>query len=692
VRKPQGLYRRSAVYYWRRIVPRRHVDGGRPAEIRISLKTTAYGRAVARARRLSAAMDRQLQAIVESMKADRLSPQQWSALLRAFIEDELDQMETLRADQDVLAPEAVDASARTWTMIAEGWRENLANNNLEPVAQLAYAFLAGQGVEVDPASPRFKRFARDILRALAKIDLINAERARGHYREDDQPFTPTPIWADPTQPLDVRASAVPRAQWAQHAAPQNETEEVASAPPVDDLARRFGEVLDLPSHPDTNLALTLDSLLSEALAVMEQIKESEKKWTPETRRRTRNSCDLIIAILGDRSLKSYRREEVLKAREVMTRIPANHGKSRTLKLSVEDAIKAADRLERQRLSQVRKGVDDGTIDRDNAEEEFLKARVRRLEPKTINHHLSNVGQIFKFAREIKGVPVENPFFKTRFDRRVVAQSPTRKVRLLDDDDMERLFRSPLFTGCKSPARRWLPGKLILRDDLYWVLLLEAFAGLRLEEACQLTPDDIRTFFGVPWFVIHSTGANRTKSKASNRCVPVHNFLVELGFLDYVERMKGLGRHRLFAGLTRDTRGRLGGKLSKYYTNYRRRIGLDAPGKDGHALRHAFDTYLHNAGVPSLRISELMGHERDNMTEGTYFHGSRPALLWQAINRLTYGFKVTTIDGEPQLVRDVSSGWTIPGMLEDAAKLRPVPAKIIDAKPLLPKPDSSDDRE
>jgi hypothetical protein len=372
MRKPQGLYRRGAVYYWRRVIPDRHVTDGRPAEIR----TTSYRRAVVRARRLSAATDRQLEAIAENMKADQLSPQHWRTLVRDFIEDELDQMETLRAEQDALAPKAVDASARTWDMMAEGWREDLATNNLEPVAQLAYSFLTGKGVEVDPASPRFKRFARDILRALAQIDRINAERTRGHYREDSEPFAPPPAWAAPVQSSDIVPSPAP-----QPPGPPSDSEkpaeEISAPAPADELALRFGDIVDLSSRESNARALSPDSLLSEALAVMEKAKESDKKWVSETRRRTRNSCDLIIAILGDRPLNSYTREQILKARDVMMRIPASHGKSRTRQLSVEDAIKAADKLERERLSQVRKRLDDGSIDSDNAESEFLKAEVKR---------------------------------------------------------------------------------------------------------------------------------------------------------------------------------------------------------------------------------------------------------------------------------------------------------------------------
>jgi integrase len=217
---------------------------------------------------------------------------------------------------------------------------------------------------------------------------------------------------------------------------------------------------------------------------------------------------------------------------------------------------------------------------------------------------------------------------------------------MDDNHIELLFRSPLFTGCQSESRRAKPGKLIIKDELYWVLLLEAFAGVSLEEGCQLRCDDVRAFFGVDWLLVNSVGTNRTKNQASNRAVPVHRFLTALGFLEHVEQMRQSGKDRVFPGLRRDKRGRLGGTVTKAYKTYRDQIGLDGRGQDGHALRHAFDTFLHNENVPTVRLSELMGHEREGMTAGTYFKGSQPWLLWEAINRLTYGFKVETVDGIP----------------------------------------------
>lgn len=184
--------------------------------------------------------------------------------------------------------------------------------------------------------------------------------------------------------------------------------------------------------------------------------------------------------------------------------------------------------------------------------------MKRLAAKTINNHLSAAGQVFKFVRDEHGVELDNPFYRTRYGKRAVMEAPERKERLLDDNDLELLFTSPLFSGCKSKHRRWEPGPQIIKDALYWVPLLEAFAGLRLEEASQLRVKDVRSFFGTPWLVIGATEGRHVKSSAGNRCVPLHRFLAELGFLQYVQEMAQAGKDRLFPELSADTRGTLGG--------------------------------------------------------------------------------------------------------------------------------------
>ena len=61
-------------------------------------------------------------------------------------------------------------------------------------------------------------------------------------------------------------------------------------------------------------------------------------------------------------------------------------------------------------------------------------------------------------------------------------SKTKKARRsFVKADLEALFTSPVFQGCKGPHRRFDPGPLVLRDAYFWLPILGLYTGARLGE-------------------------------------------------------------------------------------------------------------------------------------------------------------------------------------------------------------------
>jgi hypothetical protein len=62
-----------------------------------------------------------------------------------------------------------------------------------------------------------------------------------------------------------------------------------------------------------------------------------------------------------------------------------------------------------------------------------------------------------------------------------------------------------------------------------------------------------------------------KTKAGNRIVPLHPFLIDpdgpVNLLAYVEEMKSEGRSRLFPTLTENSRGNVSDAATKWFTRY-----------------------------------------------------------------------------------------------------------------------------
>ena len=75
----------------------------------------------------------------------------------------------------------------------------------------------------------------------------------------------------------------------------------------------------------------------------------------------------------------------------------------------------------------------------------------------------------------------------------------------------------------------------------WAALLGLYTGARASEVGQLLTVDVAAVDGVPAIRITDDGEDqKLKTEASNRVVPIHADLLALGFLDYVDSLRGRG--------------------------------------------------------------------------------------------------------------------------------------------------------
>ena len=74
----------------------------------------------------------------------------------------------------------------------------------------------------------------------------------------------------------------------------------------------------------------------------------------------------------------------------------------------------------------------------------------------------------------------------------------------------------------------------------WIPLILLFTGARTNEIAQLYVEHIKEKEGIHLFKIKDEQEDQsTKNKSSNREVPIHKTLIDLGFLKYVEYQKKL---------------------------------------------------------------------------------------------------------------------------------------------------------
>ncbi len=186
--------------------------------------------------------------------------------------------------------------------------------------------------------------------------------------------------------------------------------------------------------------------------------------------------------------------------------------------------------------------------------------------------------------------------------------------------MEEAVVSGAHGADQHPWRKFIP-------------LLLAYQGARREEMAQLRVEDVAEKEAIPTLTITSA-AGSVKTDAGARTIPLHPHLIELGFLEYVEKMRKRGKERVFPELPKRRNG-AGTAVGRWWSDtYRHKIGLSH--RDLHALRHTVATKLRNADIPEDMVAELLGHEYGRSESfRRYASASTQERLLVALSKLSY---------------------------------------------------------
>lgn len=214
----------------------------------------------------------------------------------------------------------------------------------------------------------------------------------------------------------------------------------------------------------------------------------------------------------------------------------------------------------------------------------------RLTAATVNKLLHSISSLLNWS-------VKNGFVETNVASGMgvaQAKNTTDPRQPYSDADIRLIFADIPRWRKSHPARFWLP-------------VLAAFTGARLGELGQLCTDDVRERDGITFLDINSEGDGKSiKTRSSQREVPIHPDLVELGFLEYVADRRTKGGGQLFPDIKPDSVGRLTGNFSKWWTRYSRDLGIDRR-RVFHSWRHAFKERCRAAGISEEVHDALTGH-------------------------------------------------------------------------------------
>lgn len=316
------------------------------------------------------------------------------------------------------------------------------------------------------------------------------------------------------------------------------------------------------------------------------ISEKERNWTLKTKMENEASFGLLIDIIGDVTIENINRETARQVRELLCILPANVHK----------------RFPEATIPQVLEMIQAG-------------GGHPPMSITTINKHLSRFSSLMGYCVKeamLKSNPAERMTLKQK-----------RKA------DEERKPYSP-------DELKMIIEKLPRTDDepeRYWIPLLGMFTGMRLDELCQLYVEDIKDYQGIPCIHVNDEKDKKLKTLSSNRVVPVHPKLCELGFLEYVKKVREAGCPRLWMNLKRREADGYGSAYGKVFQRFNRKHITADPLKSFHSFRHWYANKMKQQGVQESVIAELMGHANPSVTMGRYGKRYEPKVLLDAIKKL-----------------------------------------------------------
>ncbi|MDB5583972.1 MAG: hypothetical protein JWR80_9148 [Bradyrhizobium sp.] len=256
-----------------------------------------------------------------------------------------------------------------------------------------------------------------------------------------------------------------------------------------------------------------------------------------------------------------------------------------------------------------------------------------VEPATIRKKLRYIQGLVSFAygerwiagNDVRFIPVDG-------------HSPMKR-RPFTLEEAHDVFAQPLF------VRPWSEPATIRRvsnETLRWLLILGLMTGGRLEELGQLHVADIDTEDGIVCIRIDERDAEgighaekSIKSSSSQRFVPLHSRLIDVGFLRLVEKRRLAGALRLFPDLERDSFERYTRLASRRCNTVIDRVSRDRS-LVFHSFRHLFKDLCRSAGILESVNDQLTGHLP--VTIGArYGHGVDIQTLAHEVAKLDFEF-------------------------------------------------------
>ena len=176
-----------------------------------------------------------------------------------------------------------------------------------------------------------------------------------------------------------------------------------------------------------------------------------------------------------------------------------------------------------------------------------------------------------------------------------------------------------------------------RSDLnkFWIPIIALYHGCRLNEICQLDVADIVREKNIPCISINDNAPDKSvKNKGSNRIIPIHPKLLEMGFLYYVEFQRKEHKRKLF-DLTIIKGGKYNSQTQHWFARYLDRIKITSKTKVFHSFRHTFETMATEKRIPPQYQNAICGWSEEGIGQRVYAHKKNMKVMLQEISKVSF---------------------------------------------------------
>ncbi len=249
----------------------------------------------------------------------------------------------------------------------------------------------------------------------------------------------------------------------------------------------------------------------------------------------------------------------------------------------------------------------------------------------MNAKLGHLSELCEWAVRNHHMTVANPFKTMKISKKGDIRKKQENYEAFNRKELEAIFHGPLYVP------------FLCEPDYYWLPWMALHTGARLEELASLDLANIKEDEGIHFFDIR-----KGKNENSIRLVPIHQNLINAGFLDFVEKQRAKGEKLLFSHLVWSKNG-YSKNMSRRFGQYLDKLGIKEATKVFHSFRTTFITKMTEKNVNPGMMMALVGHYEQAKVDlsAPHFQNYQGSKLLSALKETVDLFDVGTITLQSQ---------------------------------------------